>query len=140
MNTPKTILNIKNLALAFEKIFKGIEKLQLDELDKELIKIYPSNNSQVLLSTDYDDDENSVGLSIYVSNPTSENNLQKIEFDKLMFQYLIYADITKLNDIWECIQLMERKDGDKYDLDFIPVFYNDQLGDYYIHCRITKNI
>ncbi len=138
MDTDRQIVNIKKTAKAFDKIYKGIEKHQLDELDKELVKIYPTDESEVLISTDYDEEENSVGVSIYVSKPQTSENEQIITFDKLMFEYLIYADIAKLTHVWECIKLMERKKGDKYDLDFIPVFYNDDLGDYYIHCRITK--
>lgn len=134
----KAILNIKKLSKAFDKIYRGIDKQQLDELDKELIKIYPTDDSEVLLSTDYDEEENSVGVSIYISKPETDKNLQKISFGELMFQYLIYADLNKIDDVWECIELMERKQGDKYDVDFIPVFYNDDLGDFYIHLRITK--
>ena len=40
MNEDKTIMNIKKLSDTFEKISKGIEKSQLDALDKEIVKIY----------------------------------------------------------------------------------------------------
>ena len=135
MTTDTTIYNITK---AFEKVFEGTDKLRCNALDNELIKIQPSENSQVLLSTDYDEEENSVGLSIYVSNPQTGNHLVPLSFDKLMYQFLIRTQVSKLENIWECISLMERKEGNKYSIDFIPVFYNNELDDYYLHLRITK--
>lgn len=132
-----TQISIKKLALAFEKIYKGIQQYQLDELDKEIIKIYPSTESEVLLSADYEEEENSIGMSIYVSKPQTEN-IEKKTFDKIMFEYLIHADIEKLVNFAECIELMERKQGTNYDIDFIPVFYTQEIGKYDLHIRITK--
>ena len=138
MQNNKSRQSIKKLALVFEKIDKGAQQFQLSELNKELLKIYPSSESELSLSADYSEDDNSVGISIYVSKPQTDKLTQAIPFGKLMFEYLIRADIKKLVNFAECIELMERKTANKYDIDFIPVFYNDELGDYYIHLRITK--
>ena len=138
MDTEKTIVNIKKLARAFDKIYKGIAQNQLDELNKELLKIHPTDDSEVLLFADYDEEENSMGLSIYVSNPDTDEELEALSFDKLMFEYLLLADITKLSNVWECIELMERSEGEDYDMDFIPVFYTKEIDKYDLHIRITK--
>lgn len=138
MNEEKTIMNIKKLSDTFEKISKGIEKSQLDALDKEIVKIYPSSESKVLISTDYGEEENSMGISIYISKPKTDMKQSEIYFSKFMFECLLLSDVDKLKNVWECIELMERKQGNKYDLDFIPVFYNNDLDDYYIHGRIKK--
>ena len=55
-----------------------------------------------------------------------------------MFEYLLRADIEKLPDVFECIKLMERKEGNKYEVDFIPVFYTEEIDRYDIHFRIIK--
>ncbi len=140
MNTNQNTVSIHKLARSFEKIYKGLDKHQISEMDKELIKMYPSKESEVLLSTDYGEEENSMGVSIYVSKPLAKEKLEPISFDKLMFENLIRADISKLTNVSECIELMERKGSNTYEIDFIPVFYNEELKDYYIHFRITRNI
>ena len=138
MSVDKNTVNIKKIATVFEKIHKGIVQFQLDELDKELIKIYPTNESEILLSADYSEDDNSVGISIYVSKPQTSENTENIPFDKIMFEYLIRCDIEKLTNFAECVELMERAKGDKYDIDFIPVFYTKEIDKYDLHLRITK--
>lgn len=140
MEKTKDIVNIKKLELAFNKIYQGIEKYQSDELNKELVKMYPTDDSEVMLSAGYDEEENSMGIGIYVSKPKTDKEPDIIPFNQLMFEYLLRTDIEDLGNIMECIDLMERKSGNKYDVDFIPVFYNDELDNYYIHYRITKNI
>ncbi len=131
-------VSVKKIEMICNKIANGIEKFQLYELDKELLKIYPTDNSEVFLATDYDEDDNSVGISIYVSNPQTEEEVKPISFNKLLFEYLILTDIQKLTNVWECLELMERKSGDKYDLDFIPVFYTEEINMYDLNLRITK--
>lgn len=136
MVTANEIISIQKLAKSFEKIYHGLDKNQLEELDKETKKIYPSEESEVFLSTDYSEEENSVGVSIYVSKPLSQNNLPKINFDKLMLEYLLRTDIRKLPVLFECIERMEQKGKNQYKIDFIPVFYTKELDKHDIHFRI----
>lgn len=138
MDTNKATININSLIKKFEKIYKGLNKEQLTELDKELSKIYPSEQSEVLIAADYDNDENSMGLDIFISQPLSTTTVKNINFDKLMQEYLIRADINKLTNVVKCLELMENKGKNNYEIDFIPVFYNDDLKNYYFHSRITK--
>jgi len=139
MELKKVTVRISLIAKAFAKIYKTIDKQQIAEIETELLKIYPSPESEVLLSADYDDEENSVGVSIYVSKPLPSDMVQKMNFDKLMFEYLLYADISKLHDVFECLQLMERKGSEAYEIDFIPVFYTKEIDSYDINFRILKN-
>ena len=139
MNEENTkTVSIHKIAKQFEKIYNGLNQEQLEQMDEELLKIHPSEESDVFMSADYDEDENSIGISIFISNPLPQENLQKLSFDKLMFEYLIRADIKKLPTVLECLELMERKGSEQYEIHYMPVFYTEQLGDYDIHFRITK--
>ena len=139
MDKDKSIVSIHKLTKAFEKIYAGLDEEQLMELDKELSKIYPSEDSEVLLASDYGEEENSVGISIYVSKPLVADQLQSISFDKLVLEYLLRADLSNLIQVSECLQLMESRGENHYDIDFIPVFYTKEIDKYDIHLRISKN-
>ena len=133
------LVSVHKLAKSFQKIYAGLNEQQLEALDKELMKIYPSEESEVLFGSDYGEGENSMGISIYVTQPLMEENLKKISFDKLVFEYLVRADVSKLNQVSECLSLMEIKADDHYEIDFIPVHYTKAINKYDIHLRITKN-
>ncbi|MCP5501129.1 MAG: hypothetical protein H7A25_14575 [Leptospiraceae bacterium] len=138
MENTNKIISLQKLAQIFTKVYRGLNPEQLLKLEEELLKLYPSEESEVLVSADYSEEKNSVGLSIYVSKPFPQENIQKLEWDRLMLEYLLRADVRRLPVVYECLERMERKASEKYELDFIPVFYNDELGDYYIHIRIFK--
>ena len=129
---------VKKLADLFTKISEGIEKKQQDEFDAEIMKLYLHRESKVSISSDYDEKENSVGFSIFVSAPSSAVKPSEIHFNQFIYECLLLSDADQLKSIQECIELMERKDGSRYDLDFIPAYYNDELCEYYIHGRIRK--
>lgn len=139
MENNQTFISIHKLAKAFEKIYKGLNQFQLGELDKELIKMYPSDESEVLFMTGYDEETNSIGVSLYISSPSTETKIEKIDFDKLMFAYLVRADLTKMSQVFECLKLMERKSGEEYEVDFIPVHYTETIDKHSINFRIIKN-
>jgi hypothetical protein len=122
----------------FEKIGKQAQEIQLNELSKELSKIYPSESSLVAMMCDYDEEENSVGLSVYVSAPTLPEAAKETDFYVFFAASLMLVEPEQLKKMLTCLTLMEQKDGEKYDLDFVPVFFNDELKEYYLHCRITK--
>ena len=50
-------VTIIKLAEAFQQMYKGLNKSQLVELEEELLKVYPSSRSSVLLSSDYDEEK-----------------------------------------------------------------------------------
>ena len=139
MNTQQPVVSMKKIMDVFAKIHKGLNKEQLNELDKELLKIYPSEQSEVLVSTDYSEENNSVGVSIYVSEPKTNTTIQKLPFNQLMSELLQSTDIDKLKNIWKCLELMERTDRNDYEVDFIPVFYTKEINQFDIHFRIIKN-
>lgn len=138
MNKDKSLISIHKITKSFQKIYAGLNTQQLEELDKELMKMYPSENSEVLFCSDYGEEENSIGISIYVSAPKTNDNLQKISFDKLVFEYLIRADLSKLMQVSDCLKLMESKGTSQYEIDFVPVFYTKEIDKYDIHFRIVK--
>lgn len=139
MNKEKKHISIHKIAQSFHKIYEGLNKEQLKELDKELLKMYPSEHSEVLFFPDYGEEENSMGLSIYVTHPQKDKAVKAINFSQLVLEYLIRADIAKLPQLSLCIELLERKGTNNYEVDFIPAFYNEDIDEYNIHFRITKN-
>lgn len=140
MEQKQPFVSIHKLAKIFEKIYAGLDTYQIGELEKELLKMYPSEESEVLFSAGYTEDTNSVGISVYVSNPLTGDNLQKVNFDKLIFEYLIRADISKLPQVLGCLERMERKGGKSDEVDFIPVFYTKDINKHDIHFRIIKSV
>ncbi len=138
MSDEEATVIIKKLNSAFKKASEGIEKSQQDEFNREIMKMYPQKDSKASISADYDEKENSVGFSIYVSAPSLGVKPPEIHFSKFIYECLLLSDADKLKNVWECIELMERKEGTEYDLDFIPVYYNNELYEYYIHGRIRK--
>lgn len=139
MEKEKPFVSVHQLAKIFKKIYAGLDTYQLGELDKELVKMYPSDESEILFTLGYSEDTNSVGVSIYVSKPLLAEKVEKMSFDKLMFEYLVRADISKLHQVFRCLEYMERKEGDAYEVDFIPVFYTKAIDKHDIHFRIIKN-
>lgn len=138
MDKEKKLVSVYQLAKAFEKMYKGLNKEQLRVFEEELLKMYPSEESKVLLFPDYEDGENSMGMSIYVTNPLAANAVKKMDFSKLMFEYLIKADITRFTALDSCINLMESRGGESYEVDLIPAAYDEDIEEYNIHFRITK--
>lgn len=130
-------LSVWQIAQQFEKIYQGIDKTQVQVLEQELLKMYPSEKSQVWIFSDYGEDDNSIGLDIGISEALKNVDTPKT-FAQLMQNYLIYTDLQKLTGLAECIKLMERKAGEKYEVDLIPVFYHDELKNHHIHLRIIK--
>ncbi len=141
MNNNNKKVSISKLVKAFEKIYKGLNKMQITAFEtEELFKIVPSEETEVFMASDYDDEENSMGVSLYVSKPLANQNPESIRFDKIMFECLVKADTKKFSNIMQCINLMERKGTDNYSIDYIPVSYDKKLGDYYIQYTITKEL
>lgn len=135
-------VSVYRISEVFEKIYDGLDTYQLDELDKELMKIYPSEESKIWFYADYDEEDNTVGISIYITNPCplseEEETISPMDFDRLMITYLIRADIGNLPQLACCLGKMEEKQGEEYEIDFIPVHYTKKIDKYNIHFRITK--
>ncbi len=141
MKDSKEQVNITKLAKAFGKIYKGLDKEQVSMIVKEeMNKVIPSENSEVYMTASYDEKDNSIGINIYISNPLAKEDVKEQNFDKIMFEYLLRADIEKLPGVMESIKLMESKGTDNYSIDSIPVSYTKELGDYYFHFRIIKKL
>lgn len=134
----ENFLSVWQLAKQFEKIYQGLDKTQVQVLEQELLKMYPSDQSQVWIFSGYSEDDNLIGMNIGISQALDETKTAK-SFNELMKNYLFYADIQKLKGVSECINLMERKTGKRYEVDLIPAFYHHELKEYHIHFRITKH-
>ena len=139
MEKDNPTVNVHKIAKAFRQFYKGLEQYQLDALEKELLNMYPSEDSEVMIFTGYDEEDNSIGVSLFVTNAIQVEGKQKMDFNQLLLEYLIRMDIERMDQLDNCIRLMERKEGDSYEVDFIPVSYNKRIDKYNIHFRIIKN-
>ena len=122
----------------FEKIEKGAHAEHFAVLNKELQKIHPTDESEVFFKSAYSPDDNSIGINLYVSKPKTEENAEPMPFGKLMTEYFLRSDINSLGSISKSFVSMELTEGADYDVDLIPLFYDDEADDYYIHFRIMK--
>ncbi len=139
-NTPQ--VDIFKISKAFEKISKGFKGKHLDELNiitqQEFSKIVPSENSDVYIAGGYSPDDKTLGLNVYVSNPKENPTKEELRFEKFMFELLVRADITKLPALMASLDLMKPEGTDNYLIDGIPVHFNQELNDYYMHFVIKK--
>ncbi len=135
--TEQTV-SVQSLAQYFQKIYEGLPDEQRSVFDKEIRQMYPSPQSEVSVSSGYNEDDNSIGVSVYVSKPLREDEINPKNFGELMREYLHFSDTSRFVDIFECLQLMERQSGTDYEIDFIPVLYTQRLDSFYIHYRIKK--
>lgn len=138
MEKNNSTVNVHNIAKAFQRFHKGLEQRQLHALEKELMNMYPSEDSEVMIFTGYDEKGNSIGVSLFVTKAIKVEEKQKMGFNQLMLEYLIRMDIERMDALNNCIRLMERKEGDQYEVDFIPVSYNKRIDKYSLHFRIIK--
>ena len=99
MEKDNVTVNVHKIAKAFQKFNMGLEPYQLDALEKELLNMYPSEDSEVMIFTDYDEEENSIGLGLYVSKAKQVEVSQKINFDLLMLEYLQRMDVSRNGSI-----------------------------------------
>ncbi len=132
----KTVTSIDSLHKAFIKIHEGLETEFVSRIEQEMIQLVPSENSSVFLKAGYSENENTLSLNVYVSNPQSE--VKEIHFSDIIYQWLIKADVENLPLIQKYILLMEAKKGDSYEIDAIPAIYNDQLKEYYLRFVVSK--
>ena len=138
MEKDNPTVSVHKIAKAFQKMHKGLVQYQLDALEKELLNMYPSEESEVMIFTDYDEEENSIGVGLYVSKAIQVKAAEKIDFDQLMLEFLKRMDISRMAQLYSCIGLMERKEGTDYELDLIPVHYSKNIDKHTINFRIFK--
>lgn len=139
MEESKPIISVHKIIQFFSKAATKLDEQQLKALDEELKKIYPTEKSEVSLTSSYSEEDNSIGISIFLSHPIQEEPVVALSFNQLMSEYLIRADIAKLPQVFDCINLLEKKEGQQYTVDFIPVFYTEAINKHDIHLRISKN-
>jgi len=135
-------VDVYKISKAFEKISKGFKGKHLDELnliaEQEFSKIVPSENSEVFIAGGYSPDDQTLGLNVYVSNPKQNPTKEELRFEKFMFELLVRADISKLPALMASLNMMKPEGSDNYLIDGIPVHFNRELNDYYMHFVIKK--
>ena len=137
METATTVkTSVHSLNKAFTKIYKGLEPEYVTRMEEEMLKIVPSDESEVFLKAGYDEEENTCTFNVYVSKP-KKTEIDNLHFDDIVFQWLLMADVEQLPSWLSCINYMERAEGDLYEIDGIPTHYNEDLGDFYFHFSIT---
>ncbi len=133
-------VSIDAINKAFRKIYAGMDKTLVPELENEIHQLVPSENSEVYMVAGFNDEDNRISVSVYVSNPIDKSEVKDIHFDEIFFRWLLKANILKLSDVMECINYMERKGTDRYEIGFISASYNKKLEEYYFHFSIIKEL
>jgi len=131
-------ININSVLVAFDKICSGLNPQRVSVMEKELQKMVPSAESEVLIKTGYSDNDNTLSINLFVNKVLSVDKLDVTDLNKILRKMILKADISELSNVKLCIDMMERKKGDVYVIDGIPAFYDDESDDFYIHITITK--
>jgi len=136
MNTIPKISNFKELKEVFNRIYKGLDKTQLAQFELEMQKLIPSDKSEIFIASGTDNEDNSITISSYVSDPAINHDY--LTFDKIMELWLQIVDFDKLKNISECLDILEQTQKDDYEVDYIPVRYNDKINKHTTNFRIIK--
>lgn len=138
MDVTAQSINIDSIASSFTKMYEGLSADALPGIEKELAKIVPSASSKVLLSAGFDENNSTLIINIFVTNPQKNVEPDTITFSSVLSLLLQFSEIKKLPDVMDCIDRLERNFGDNYTIDGIPVSYNEDTGMYYFRFTITK--
>ena len=130
-------MNLDMILKAFDKIHNGLEKKYLDGVMNEMIKIMPLSDSRVVVRAGFDEEENKIGITFYVSKPENVEITKKSNFIELLSALLLKIDFDKLERIWNSICRLEKK-GEQYKINGTVVHYNQKLGDYIFNLFISK--
>jgi len=138
MEASEIKITLKQLVTQFGKIRKYLNKKQLAKFEEILQDLVPGTNSEVFMAPGSDDSDNSVVVSVYVKNPVKSDT--PVPFDKLMYEWLLLTDLERIERLGKCVNRMEARGIDKYNVHFTSVDYNDLIGDYTINFRIMKKL
>jgi len=140
MENTSASVNVYELGKLFTIIYNSINKKQLAKAYPELRKLVPSETSEVFMSGGCCVDDNIMTFSVYISNPKKEEEVGEIQFDKLIFDWLMRNDTIKVKHVDNAVRAIVLNDqiAEKYNIEFTPVRYNDELGDYVFHFVIYK--
>jgi len=140
MENTTTSVNVYELGKLFTTIYNSINKKQLAKAYPELRKLVPSETSEVFMSGGCCVDDNIMTFTVYVSNPKKEEEVGEIQFDKLVLDWLMRNDTIKVKHVDNAVRaiVLNEQIAEKYNIEFMPVFYHEQLGDYVFHFVIYK--
>ncbi len=138
MDVTAQSISIDSIAALFTKMYQRLPQKALTVIEKELAKIVPTASSRVLFSAGFSEDDNTLIINIFVTNPNKNTAQDTITFTSVLSLLLQYAEINKLSDVMDCIHRLERSSGDDYIIDGIPVTFNEDTGMYYFRFTITK--
>jgi len=140
MENTTTSVNVYELGKLFTTIYNSINKKQLAKAYPELRKLVPSETSEVFMSGGCCVDDNIMTFTVYVSNPKKEEEVGEIQFDKLVLDWLMRNDTIKVKHVDNAVRaiVLNEQIAEKYNIEFMPVFYNENLKEYYFHFVIYK--
>jgi len=138
MEASEIKITVKQLVLQFEKIRECLNKKQLAKFEEILQDLVPGTNSEVFMAPGSDDSDNSVVVSVYVKNPVKPDT--PVPFDKLMYEWLLLTDLERIERLGKCVNRMEARGIDKYNVHFTSVDYSKSIDKYVINFRIMKKL
>ena len=127
-------VSVDSLHKAFQKISAGLDPVKLSRIEKEMRKIVPTENSEVIAMPGYIDEDNRLSISLYISEVQEVSNLK---FDDIIEKLLKKISIDKLDILNKCVLRLESK-GTKYDIDATEIRYSDSVNSYNTELYIFK--
>ena len=133
----KSNINVATILQSFAKIHAGLQEKYLSVVEKEISRIMPLPESEVVTMAGYGEEENEMSMTFFVSKLQDAEISTEHKFMDTITALLMKTDIEKLVHVHDCLRLLEKK-GAKYQIDATKAKHNKRLGDYVFYLFISK--
>ena len=133
----KSNINVATILQSFAKIHAGLQEKYLSEVEKQMSIIMPLPESEVVTMSGYDETENKMSITFFVSKPQTAKTSTEHKFMETITALMMKTDIDKLKRVHSCLSRLEKK-GAKYQINGTETEYSKRLGDYTFYLFISK--
>ena len=133
-------LQIQQSIELFDKLYSLLDKTRIPRLNEELVKLVPTQNSKVFMSTDMIYEPASIGFTVLVSNPASNVSVETIDFTEVFKMWAKKNIKKRVQNVNICLTELTMAVSDKWDIDFVEVYYDESSTYYALHFRIFDRI
>jgi hypothetical protein len=137
METTEKEINLFDILQSFKKISDGLDKTRLAAILKEMVFIMPLPDSLVTAMPGYDEEENEMPITFFVTKPEETEKPKDYTFLEIMTELLLKTNFKDLTVIYDCLERMEKK-GQNYQINGTEIEYSKNLGDYVFYLFISK--
>ncbi len=130
-------VNVYNLIESFRKIHAGLDPEFLGPVEEQMSIIMPLPESEVVTMPGFNDEENKMSITFFVSKPKDAEVSKTHKFMDTITSLLMKTDTDKLLRVNSCLKKKKKK-GEKYQINGTIADYSDDLGDYTFYLFIYK--